>query len=68
MDALVTETLLNWLEVHAQDNLALNAMQMKHEDDQNGRTVSELPLQVLEPVAPAGVFGRLWDSLRLLLQ
>jgi D-alanyl-D-alanine carboxypeptidase (penicillin-binding protein 5/6) len=34
----------------------------------NGRTVSELPLQVLEPVAPAGVFGRLWDSLRLLLQ
>ena len=34
----------------------------------NGRTVSELPLQVLEPIAPAGVFGRLWDSLRLLLQ
>jgi D-alanyl-D-alanine carboxypeptidase (penicillin-binding protein 5/6) len=34
----------------------------------NGRTVSELPLQVLEPVAPAGMFGRLWDSLRLLLQ
>ena len=34
----------------------------------NGRTVSELPLQVLEPVAPAGLFGRLWDSLRLLLQ
>lgn len=31
----------------------------------NGTVVTELPLTVLEAVAPAGVLGRAWDALRL---
>ncbi|MGC4078509.1 MAG: D-alanyl-D-alanine carboxypeptidase family protein [Rubrivivax sp.] len=30
-----------------------------------GTTVAQIPLQVLEPVALAGIFGRAWDAVRL---
>jgi D-alanyl-D-alanine carboxypeptidase (penicillin-binding protein 5/6) len=32
------------------------------------RVVAELPMVVLEEVAPAGFFGRLWDSIRLFIK
>ncbi|HZQ74032.1 MAG TPA: D-alanyl-D-alanine carboxypeptidase family protein [Burkholderiales bacterium] len=33
-----------------------------------GKPLEELPLLALEPVAPAGFFGRAWDTLRLWLK
>jgi D-alanyl-D-alanine carboxypeptidase (penicillin-binding protein 5/6) len=33
-----------------------------------GTAVTSLPLQVLEPVPLAGLFGRAWDSIRLWIQ
>jgi serine-type D-Ala-D-Ala carboxypeptidase (penicillin-binding protein 5/6) len=32
----------------------------------DGKTVGEIPVQALEDVAIAGIFGRAWDSIRLL--